>query len=113
MATYKGTEQIGYFCYDYGMTVDKRLKYCPYGQAGVIIHEDGQIDLYSYTTLVITISHDKWLRCTGTYSATTRKHIGCFLREYAPYISYQTVKRCYNDNYEINIETGEVREIEG
>lgn len=111
MKTYSGTEQFGYFCYDYGMTVDKRLEYCPYGQCGVNIHEDGTIELYSYTTMVIRIK-DNWLYCTGTYSATTRKHIGCFLKEYAPRVSYYTVKQCYNDNMEINIETGEVRKHE-
>ena len=109
--TYAGKEVFGYFEYDYSMTVDKRLSHCPYGQCGVIFTENG-VDLYSYTTMVISIK-DNWLYCTGTYSATTRKHIGCFLKEYAPRISYYTVKQCYYDNMEINIETGEVRKHEG
>lgn len=113
MSIYRGREQYGVFCYDYSMRVDRRLKYCPYGQAGVIIKNDGTIELYSYTTLVISITPDGWLTCTGTYSQTTRKHIGCFLREYAPNISYFDAKNCYVDDMKINVNTGEVKPLKG
>lgn len=85
----------------------KRLQYCPYGSAGIIINNDG-INLVSYTTFVCTIDNNGFLTCTGTYSATTRKHINAFLKEYAPKLSYYDAKRCYTDNIAINIHTGEV-----
>lgn len=92
------------------VTYDKALKYCPRGSAGIIKNSHG-IHLVSYTTRVISITPDGWLDCTGTYSATTRKHIGAFLKEYAPSLCYYDVKRAFIGNYEININTGEHRSI--
>lgn len=88
----------------------KRLEYCPNGSAGVDTY-DGYTHLISYTTRVISIDAEGWLECTGTYSATTRKHIGAFLKEYAPNLCYQDVKAACNGNYEININTGEIRPL--
>lgn len=88
---------------------DKALRDMPHAQCGVMVHSDG-VDFISYTTRVITIK-DGWLTCTGTYSPTTRKQIGRFLREYAPLLTYQTVKKVYEDGYQINIYTGEVVKI--
>ena len=98
----------GYFektvCYD------KNLAYCPYGSAGVII--DGEnIHLISYTTRVCTIDAEGFLSCTGTYSATTRKHIGAFLKEYAKNLCYYDAKNAYENGYKINIHTGEIVKI--
>lgn len=59
--------------------------------AKVYIYDNGDIDLYSYSTRVISISGGK-IECTGTYSATTRKHIGLFCREYLPGRSYYDIK---------------------
>ena len=89
------------------VTYDKRLKYCPYGSAGVIKSEDGSIHLCSYTTRVISIDPEGLLECTGTYSATTRKHIGAFLKEYAPRLSYYDAKEAAATGCRINIHTGE------
>lgn len=53
------------------------------------------IELISYTTMVVRITMDgikRMIECTGTYSATTRKHIGWFLKEYASDLSYYDMK---------------------
>lgn len=88
----------------------KRLEYCPNGSAGVNEY-NGNIHLISYTTRVISIDTDGWLECTGTYSATTRKHIGAFLKEYAPNLNYHDAKRAAIENIQINIRTREIRPL--
>ena len=90
----------------------KRLKSMPYAQA--VVRNYGDIDkdlivLQSYETDVIIV-RDGWLHCTGLYSMTTRKHISSFMREYGNGFTFQDVKRCYEDNKELNIGTGEIRE---
>lgn len=93
------------------VSYDRNLKYCPYGSAGVDIGAD-HFYLRSYTTLVIALNiKDGWLECTGTYSATTRKHIGAFLKEYAPRLSYYDIKRIAAKPLQMNIYTGAVREL--
>lgn len=92
------------------VTYDERLKYCPYGSAGVMFGADGSISLYSYTTRIITIDNDGWMDCTGTYSATTRKHIGAFLKEYGNGFGYQTAKELAKTGNKINIDTGRIKE---
>ena len=91
--------------------VDARLKSMPNAQCGVIFDEYNAIHFISYRTPVINIDPMGWLTCTGTYSATTRKQIGRFLSEYAPNITYQNVKNCYEDNKTINIYTGEIADL--
>ena len=81
------------------------LKSMPYAQATVIITDE--IVLRSYQTDVIIVTADGWLICTGTYSATTRRHIGAFMREYG-YGDYQLAKKLYEDGLKMNIYTGEV-----
>lgn len=81
------------------------LKSMPYAQATVIITDE--IILRSYQTDVIIVTADGWLVCTGTYSATTRRHIGAFMREYG-YGDYQLAKMLYKDGMKMNIYTGEV-----
>lgn len=81
------------------------LKSMPYAQATVIITDE--IVLRSYQTDVIIVTADGWLVCTGTYSATTRRHIGAFMREYG-YGDYQLAKRLYKDGMKMNIHTGEI-----
>ena len=97
------------------MTI-KKLSRMPYAQAHVEIDDDGNINLFSYVTLVCTITADKWLTCTGTYSQTTRKHIGAFMHEYVSYPSgahgsYYEAKECYEYHRAMNIETGEIRDL--
>ena len=86
---------------------EKNLAYCPYGSAGIIFNDNGT-HLISYTTTVCSIDKNGFLSCTGTYSATTRKHIAAFLKEYAPNMCYHDAKKAYENNYAINIYTGEI-----
>ena len=88
---------------------DRALREMPYAQCGVNVYKDGRIDFISYTTRVITIDADGWLEITGTYSATTRKQIGHLLREYAPLMNYQMVKKAYEEEMTIDIHTGEIK----
>ena len=92
------------------VSYDKNLAFCPNGSCGIVFDDNG-INLVSYTTLVCNINNDGFLTCTGTYSATTRKHIGAFLKEYAPNTSYQIAKYCYENNCAYNIHTGEIVEL--
>lgn len=88
----------------------RKLKYCPYGQAYATIDEHGAISLVSYRTTVIVIDPFGWLTCSGTYSATTRKHIGAFMKEYTT-LTYHTAKDAFLNNYTINIHTGEIQPL--
>ena len=97
----------GIYCKDSRQFVDKRLDKMPSAQAGIIFDDRGT-HLISYTTLVCTIDREGWLSCTGTYSATTRKHIGAFMHEFAPHMSYYDAKACYEKGHKINIRTGEI-----
>lgn len=85
----------------------KKLKDHESAQAKVRIDENGAITLVSYATDVVTIDPHGWLTCSGTYSATTRKHIVWFMREYTR-LNYHIAKQCYEGNVTINIYTGEV-----
>ena len=89
------------------MYTTKKLSAMPYAQAEIHTHDDGTIVLISYTTPVAFIDPDGTLYIRGLYSATTRKHIGKFVREYAN-IDYQTAKRIYEYGQGYNIHTGEV-----
>lgn len=85
------------------------LKNMPYAQATVIISEKNDIILRSYATDVVIIS-DGWMSCTGTYSATTRKHISAFMREFN-LGDYFLAKKLYQENIKMNIYTGEILPI--
>lgn len=85
----------------------KKLQYCPYGKCYAVFDEYGAISLVSYSTTVIVIDPSGWLTCSGTYSATTRKHIGAFMKEFTPF-SYHTAKDAFINDYAINIYTGEM-----
>lgn len=64
----------------------------------MFLKDDDIIKLVSYITEVIIAvrnpkNKNEWfLKCTGTYSQTTRKQIGWFLREYFPKIDYFDMK---------------------
>ena len=92
---------------------DRPLAYCPHGSCGVIETENA-LYLKSYTTFVIKYDKKRnTLQCSGTYSATTRKHIGAFLKEYFPTVSYYTMKQCYLDNKAYHPTTGEILDQSG
>lgn len=102
----------GYF--EKTVTYSERLKYCPYGSCGVEKIDD-TIFLISYTTTVCGVTTDedgnRWIWCNGTYSNTTRKHIGAFSKEFTPTASYYDYKRCYENDMTLCIDTGECRPI--
>ena len=79
-----------------------------YAQAHENFFDDGTIQLVSYRTIVIEITPDGWLHCTGLYSMTTIKHIGWFMRERG--FTYYLAKQMYLDGKEFNINTGECRD---
>lgn len=89
----------------------KKLTDHPYSQCYVSTDPNVGVRFYSYRTLVITIDTDGWLTCYGTYSTTTRKQIGWFMREYCAPLTYYTAKHCYFDNVQINIHTWEIRPV--
>jgi hypothetical protein len=86
----------------------KKFNSHPYANCGVHETENG-IALQSYNTIVATIDNDGWLKIYGLYSATTKRHIGWFVKEFAN-LTYQTAKRLYTDGYRYNIHTGEIAE---
>ena len=90
--------------------VDRRLAEMPHAQAGIIENSEG-IHLISYSTLVCTIDRDGYLSCTGTYSATTRKHINRFLKEVAPTVDYYDAKYCFEHGVKMHIATKKLKEL--
>lgn len=98
-----------------------RLKAMPYAQARVHIIEGGvnlRCALVSYTTVAAQVIEGGWLIVNGLYSATTRKHLGAFAKEYCG-ADYSIIKKCYNEELAYNIHdrifmdrnTGEVFEL--
>lgn len=72
------------------MITSRPLKTMPYAQAKV--YENGiNTILVSYQTAVAQILEGV-LYVTGLYSATTRKHISAFCREYG--LDYSVAKHC-------------------
>ena len=88
----------------------KKLKFMPSAQAHIEQDTQGNTILISYTTKILTLTPDGWLTCTGLYSATTRRHISAFMREYGAGQDYYFAKSCYENNIAMNIYTGEVIE---
>ena len=86
-----------------------KLKNHPYAQCSVRELIDGSVVFTSYKTDVIYIDKDGWLYVSGLYSATTRKQIGYFLKEYVPFLSFQDIKSLYCGNRMLNIHTGEFK----
>ena len=107
MTSYKCT--IGtYIQRNYKVWVDCRLEKMPTAQCGVCIKNDF-IVLYSYITPVLILNNiTRVLWCSGLYSATTRRHISAFLREYCPNITYSTIKAIAATENGIDTRTGEL-----
>ena len=81
-----------------------------YAQAQINTYPDGTQALQSYSTIVVEIDPEGWLKVNGLYSMTTIRHIGWFMRELG--FTYQWAKALYYDRKVFNIETGEVRDID-
>lgn len=82
----------------------EKLSAMPYAQAKVAITHNGSY-LVSYSTLAALVK-DGWLIVNGLYSATTRRHIGAYAKEYAN-ADFAIAKRCFKENLNYNIHTGE------
>lgn len=83
-----------------------------YAQAKIITLNNGTIILQSYNTIVASVTEDGWLECNGTYSRTTIKHIGWFMRIVKAqfgYGDYYTAKSAYERGEMVNLLTGEVK----
>lgn len=107
MKTYKARCIYGYYEQYKMVTVDKRLKYCPYGQCGVrfdiFISSENipihMVKLISYESCVLILLKEKRMLiidgdnidALATFSATTKNHVGAFLKEYIPSITYQNI----------------------
>ena len=85
----------------------RKLQNMPYAQAQVIITSDDTTALQSYNTIAAIIDSCGWLTVNGLYSATTRKHISAFMREYGRGYSYYDAKDAYEHEYSLNLYTGE------
>lgn len=92
---------------------DRALEYMPSAQAGIVVEQDDNgteiAFLISYTTMVAWLDGEGWFGCKGLYSATTRRHISAFAREYG--LTFYDFKRACEKGVEINRYTGEEREI--
>lgn len=86
-----------------------KLKNHPYANCSVRVLNDGSVVFTSYNTDVIYIDKDGWLSVSGLYSATTRKQIGYFLKEYVPFLSFQDIKTLYCNKRLLNIYTAEIK----
>ena len=82
------------------------LQEMPRAQAKVCVFDADHIELISYQTIVAAI-HGDWLYVYGLHSATTRRHIGAFVREYIG-IDYQVAKYLCEKKMKYHIFTGEV-----
>ena len=60
--------------------VDGRKSF--YGKAVAIEHDNGDIELRSYNTIVCRIRNGKFERLWRYYSATTMRHINSFINTY-------------------------------
>lgn len=81
----------------------------PSAQCRVLIYDNNDRELMSYSTRVLYLNNKGWLTCYGTFSACTRKHIGWFMHEFvpAPLNNYYIAKGCFDGHYKINVNTGE------
>lgn len=89
----------------------KKLSTMPYAQAHIEIMPDGSKQLFSYVTRVLEVDNEGFVTVYGLYSATTRKHISAFAKEYLAPLNYYNLKEAYNGNYKINYLTGEVIDL--
>lgn len=108
MKTYKARCVYGYYEQNKMVSVDKRLEYCPNGQCGVrfgqyVTNSDlvvNTVELISYESRILVLHRERRLlvidgdciNATATYSATTRKHVAAFLKEYVANITYYDIK---------------------
>ena len=66
------------------------LESMPYASASVLHTNDGTTLLRSYSTIVAAIDSNGYVYCFWNYSATTRKHLSAFAKQYG--FNYQIFK---------------------
>ena len=114
MKTYKARCVYGYYEKIVEVVVDKRLKYCPYGQCGVRIHvnkdESCEYRLISYQSTILIykpkihsliIDGDKEITAHANCTATTRRHVSAFLKEYIPSLTYHDIKNALKNDEKV------------
>lgn len=95
------------------MYIEKRIPQHKYAQARMysitpnVGCGESEWGLISYSTIVIRVKNMR-LVVTGTYSATTRKHIGWWLHSQYTHLTYQGIKKLANDMLALDLTTGEV-----
>lgn len=96
MVTKKVRCLYGYYEQIKSVTYNRSLKYKPYAQAGVVFDDEG-VTLVSYESPIIRLHCDtiQFYETAPDYSRTTISHVGAFLKEYAPSISYYQVKKAF------------------
>ena len=65
------------------------------------------VGLQSYRTMVIRVKDDRMV-VSGLYSMTTRRHIGWYLKEYYPWLSYYDIKDMYKKDMALDLNTKEL-----
>lgn len=88
------------------------LSHMPFAQASVVEYPNKR-ELFSYDTKVAEIKLDatgSWLRVYGLYSATTRRHISAFMKEYGMGNDYHVARKCAEMGHWYNLKTGEIVE---
>lgn len=80
----------------------KSLENHPGANCTVVEFDNGNVNFISYSTRVISIENavsNRKIECTGIYSATTRRQIGWFLKEYAPDLNYSDIKNIVGQGF--------------
>lgn len=72
---------------------ERKLKDHKYAQCKVLVTSKQIAFISYYTTVIMVDLVARTIECTGTYSATTRRQISWFLREYFPNVNYSDIKR--------------------
>lgn len=83
-----------------------------YANAHTFSDSRGGYGLVSYKTQVLHIDKEGWCVITGLYSPTTIKHIGWFVKQFLPHLTYYTLKKICLDGMKINVKTGEVKPLD-
>lgn len=93
---------------DYDVVKTWKMPNHEYAQCKILERRDGALVLQSYNTIVVSITKDGWMDCSGIYSRTTIKHIGWFMKCYGNGCGYYDAKWAWQHDSCVNIYTGEV-----
>jgi len=87
----------------------RKLSNHKYSQCHINRFDDGTVQFVSYTTPVVEIRPNGYVYALPyfNYSATTRKQVGWFLREYTD-LSYQYLKSCSHGGFAVHAHYGDI-----